>query len=149
VSWLFFLAFGSLMLASLTFCGEDSSLRNWRPSLGPQLDPADRRAFSAFIRSNEAVPDPRFAPAVLAWAEVVLRQERCRWDRYLNWAWVIWITTGVLTAILFGSARDVATRLIFFDLLLLVVVARQFSLRRANAIVAATGRIPGGQPRRP
>ena len=148
MSWLFFLVFGPLVLASLAFCGEDSSLRNWRPSFGPTLDPADRRAFSAFLRSKETAPDPRVAPAVFAWAEGVLRQGRCRWDRYLNWAWVAWISAGVLTAILFGTASDVAVRLILFDLLLLLVVGRQFMLRRANAIVTAAGRIPARQPHR-
>lgn len=140
MSWLFFVIFGPLMLASLHFCGADSSLRRWKPTLEGDLDSDGRRELRRFFRSNEAVPSPRIAPAVVEWAEHVLRQDRCVWDRVINWAWVLWISAGVVGAIAFGGPRDVAVRLIFFDLLLFVVRMNQFSRRRAQAVLVAQRR---------
>jgi hypothetical protein len=69
-SWLFLAVFGPLMLASFLFCGEDSSLRNWRPQPSPELnlDREGQRRLARFLRSKETVPDPSIAPAVAAWA---------------------------------------------------------------------------------
>lgn len=140
MSWLFFVIFGPLMAASLYFCGADSSLRNWRSSFDADLDREGQRAFSRFLRSNEAIPDPRIAAAAIYWAETVERGHRCVWDRITNWAWVLWITAGVATAVAFGKPRDVAVHLIFFDLMLFVVVLNKFSRRRARAVLAGAGR---------
>jgi hypothetical protein len=140
VNPLFFVIFGPLMLASFVLCGEDSSLRGWRSSMDLDLDPADRREFGKILRSRDAVPSPRLAPAVLAWAETTLRQGRCRWDRYLNWAWVLWISAGVVTAIAWGTPRDVAIHLIVFDVMLHVANLGRMSHRRARALLAAAGR---------
>lgn len=64
-SWLFLAVFGPLVLASLLFCGDRSSLRNWRAAAGTDLD-LDRygqREFARFLRSKETgagqgLPDP-------------------------------------------------------------------------------------------
>ena len=130
--------FTPLILASLLLCREDSSLRNWS-SMNPQLDRDDQREFGRFLRSKESPPPPRIEPAVVSWAEAVALQERCPWNRYLNWAWVLWITAGLVTAIAFGTLRDVAVRLIVFDLMLLAVVGYQHSRRRARIVLAARG----------
>ncbi len=138
LDWLFFLVFGPLFLASVMLCGRDSSLRNLGLSR-LDLDEEDRQAFGRFLRSNDSLPPARLEPAAAAWADGVLRQERCRWNRYLNWGWVLWITAGLATAIAFGTARDVALRLLVFDFMLFAVVAYQFTRRRAVAILRATG----------
>ncbi len=104
-----------------------------------QLDSAERREFGKFLRSKESRPPPRIEPAVVAWAEGVISIGRCRWDRYLSWAWVLWITAGVVTGIAFGTPRDVASRLIVFDLMLLAVIGYQRSRRRARSVLAARG----------
>ena len=65
MSWLFFVIFAPLMAASLYFCGADSSLRNWRSSFDADLDREGQPAFSRFLRSNEAIPDPRIAAAAI------------------------------------------------------------------------------------
>ena len=140
LSWLFFVIFVPLMLASLHFCGTDSSLRRWKPTFEGGLDSDGQREFWRFLRSNEAVPDPRVAPAVVEWAEHVSRQDRCVWDRVINWAWVLWISAGLVGAIAFGRPRDVAVKLIVFDLLLIVVRLNQFSRRRAQAVLVAQRR---------
>ena len=140
LSWLFFVIFGPLMAASFYFCGADSSLRNWRSSFDAHLDRDGQREFSRFLRSKEAIPDPRIAAATTYWAETVEREHRCLWDRITNWAWVLWITAGVVTAIAFGKPRDVAVRLVVFDLMLFVVVLNQLSHRRARAVLAGAGR---------
>ena len=139
MSWLFHVVFGPLMVASLYFCGADSSLRNWRSSFDGDLDRDGQREFSRFLRSQEAIPDRRIAGAAMYWAETVEREHHCAWDRITNWAWVLWITAGVVTAIAFGKPRDVAVRLIVFDLMLFVVVLNQFSHRRARAVLAGAG----------
>jgi hypothetical protein len=135
LSWLFLIIFVPLMVASLHFCGTDSSLRRWKPTRESDLDADGRRELSRFLRSNEAVPGPRVAPAVVEWAEHVLRQDRCVWDRIIDWAWVLWISAGLVGAIAFGGPRDVAVKPILFDLLLFVVRLNQFSRRRAQAVL--------------
>ena len=98
-------------------------MRNWRTPAGTDLD-LDRegqREFARFLRSKETVPDPSIAPAVIAWTEGVLSERQCVWDRITNWAWILWITAGVVTALAFGGPRDVAPRLLIFDLMLLVM----------------------------
>ncbi|HEV3401287.1 MAG TPA: hypothetical protein VG078_05650 [Acidimicrobiales bacterium] len=137
MDWLFFVVFGPLFLASVMLCGRDASLRNLGLSR-LELDEEDREAFGRFLRSSEPLPPARLEPAATTWAEGVLRQERCRWNRYLNWGWVLWITAGLATAIAFGTARDMAVRLVVFDLMLLAVVAYQFTRRRAHVVLAAT-----------
>jgi hypothetical protein len=137
LDWLFFVVFGPLFLASVVLCGRDSSLRTFGLSR-LDLDEEDREAFGRFLRSRDRLPPARLEPAAATWAEGVLRQERCRWNRYLFWGWVLWITAGLATAIAFGTARDVAVRLVVFDLMLLAVVAYQYTRRRAEAVVAAT-----------
>ncbi len=138
LDWLFFVVFGPLFLASVVLCGRDSSLRNlgWSRL---DLDEEDLEAFGRFVRSRDSSPPPRLEPAAVVWAEGVLRQERCRWNRYLNWGWVLWITAGLATALVFGNARDVAVRMVVFDLMLLAVAAYQFTRRRAVAVLTATG----------
>ncbi len=130
------------MAASYFFCGEDSSLRNIRSSFDSDLnlDRDGRTEFSRFLRSKEARPDPRIAPAVVHWAEITLRQDRCVWDRVTNWAWVVWISAGVATALAFGKPRDVAVHLIVFDLMLFVAALNRFAKRRARAVLAGAGR---------
>ncbi|WP_346926500.1 hypothetical protein [uncultured Arthrobacter sp.] len=83
--WLFLAVFGPLALASFLFCGENSSLRNWRPPASDDLnlDREGQRRFARFLRSKDTVPDPSIAPAVAAL--------------------VLWITTGVLAAVAFGG----------------------------------------------
>lgn len=140
MSWWFFAIFGPLMAASYFFCGEDSSWRNMRSSFDSDLDRDGRTEFSRFLRSKDAVPDPRVAPAVTHWAESTLRQQRCVWDRVTNWAWVVWISAGVATAVAFGTPRDVAVHLIVFDLMLFVAALNRFAKRRAQAVLAGAGR---------
>ncbi|MDQ3642143.1 MAG: hypothetical protein M3450_11955 [Actinomycetota bacterium] len=140
MNWLFFVIFGPLMAASLYFCGADSSLRNWRSSFNADLDRDGQREFSRFLRSTEAIPAPSIAAAARHWAETVERGHRCVWDRITNWAWVLWITAGVVTAVAFGKPRDVAVHLIVFDLMLLVVILNQMSHRRARAVLAGAVR---------
>ena len=136
--WLFFVLFTPLILASLFLCGDDSSLRSWR-SMNFKLDRDERREFGRFLRSNESRPPPSIEPAVSSWAEGVIRQQQCRWDRYLNWAWVLWITAGLVTAIAFGTVRDVAIHLVVFDLMLMAVVGYQYSRRRARIVLMRRG----------
>ena len=59
------------------------------------------------------------------------------WDRIINWAWVLWISAGLVGAIVFGGPRDVAVKLILFDLLLFVVRVNQVSRRRARAVLVS------------
>jgi hypothetical protein len=70
----------------------------------------------------------------------VLRRRRCRWDRYTDWAWVLWISAGLITAVAWGGPRDVAVRMIVFDLLLLGVRSNQWSRHRAEELL---GSVPG------
>lgn len=141
MDWLFFVWFGPLIVASLVFCGEDSSFRKLTfSSPTPDLTPEERRAFGRFVRSADLVPDAPIAPAVLAWAEGVVKPQPCRWDRYLNWAWFFWITAGVATALAFGSARDIAIHLVVFDVMVLLIAVGQAARRRAFALLAAAGR---------
>lgn len=135
MDWLFLAIFGPLAVASLVACGEDSSLRFWRQ---PRLEVArgDAREFWKFLRSREPVPE-RFQEAARAWAEDVLRRRRCRWDRYTNWAWVLWISAGVVTALLWGGPRDLAPRLIVFDLMLLAARSNHWSRHRAEELLAS------------
>jgi hypothetical protein len=147
VDWLFFVVFGPLILASVVFCRDGVSSRTrWRSPL-LDLDPADRREFGRFLRSREPLPAPSLVPVAVAWAQGLLTLPRaCRWDRYLGWAWVVWIGGGTATAIAFGTARDVAISLIFLDLLLMGVAFWRRTRRRAQEVLAAAG--PGaGVPR--
>jgi len=141
MDWLFFVVFGPLTLASLISCREDAALRRkWR-SPSRDLSAQDRKEFGRFVRSRELVPDARLIPVAVAWAEAVADyRTSCRWDRYLGWAWVAWITAGVVAAIAFGTARDVAVHLILFDVLLFGVAGWVIVRRRAHAVLAATGR---------
>jgi hypothetical protein len=136
-SWLFLAVFGPLMLASLLLCGDSSSWRTWRTPAGtdPDLDRDGQRELARFLRSKETVPDPSIAPAVIAWAEHVLSERPCVWDRITNWAWVLWITAGVVTALAFGGPRDVAPRLLVFDLMLLVIAIGRIATRRAHSVL--------------
>ncbi|MGI8631309.1 MAG: hypothetical protein ACR2NA_02015 [Solirubrobacterales bacterium] len=140
MSPLFFVIFGPLTLASFLLCGEDSSFRGRVSSPANDLSGAGRREFARFIRSSETVPDQRVAQAVFTWAETTLRRERCRWERYLNGAWVLWIGSGLVAAIAFGTVRDVAIHLVVFDVMLLVAYMARFSRRRARMVLAAAGR---------
>lgn len=144
VDWLFFVVFGPLILASVIFCRGGVSSRTRSPSPHLDLDPVDRREFGRFLRSREPLPEPRLVPVAVAWAEGLLTLTKpCRWDRYLGWAWVVWIAGGTATAIAFGTARDVAIDLIFFDLLLMGVALWRPTRRRAQEVLAAAGRRPG------
>ena len=111
-------------------------MRNWRTPAGTDLD-LDRegqREFARFLRSKETVPDPSIAPAAIAWTESVLSERQCVWDRITNWAWILWITAGVVTALAFGGPRDVAPRLLIFDLMLLVIAIGRIVKLRAHSL---------------
>lgn len=139
--WLFFVVFGPPIIGSLVFCRDGLTSRTkWRsPHL--DLDAADRREFSRFLRSREPLPEPRLVPVAVAWAEGMIDLPKpCRWDRYLGWAWVFWITAGTVTAIAFGTARDVAVSLIFVDILLIFVALWRRVRRRAQEVLSAAGR---------
>ena len=135
-SWLFLAVFGPLMLASLLFCGDRSSWRTWRTPAGTDLslDREGQRELARFLRSKETVPAPSIAPAVIAWAEGVVGERQCVWDRITNWAWILWITAGVVTALAFGGPRDVAPRLLIFDLMLLVIAIGRIVKLRAHSL---------------
>jgi hypothetical protein len=135
VEWLFFAIFGPLAVASLVACGEDSGLRFWKPAR-MEVPREDAREFWRFLRSHEPAPD-RFREAARIWADDVMRRRRCRWDRYSDWAWVLWISAGLITAVVWGGPRDVAPRLILFDLMLLAVRSSQWSRRRAEELLAS------------
>jgi hypothetical protein len=131
--------FGPLTVASLVFCREDSSVSWWR---GPHfaLDRPRQNEFWRFFRSREAVPPTSIGTEALFWAEGVVTQHRCPWNRVLNWAWVLWIGAGVVTAIAFRSTQYVALQLIVFDLVLLAAFTNRRTLHHARAVLAAAGR---------
>ena len=133
MSWLFFALFAPLLIASWVKCGDDSMLRKmWSP---PKLGPDDRRALSRFLRAKTETPSPELAEVARTWAEDTVRPP-CKWDRYLNRAFVVWFSAGVVIAIAFGTAANVAARLILLDLILGGVLANQRLRRRAAAILA-------------
>ena len=58
LSWLFLVIFGPLMLASLHFCGTDSSLRRWKPNLGGDLDSDGQRGSAGSFAPTKRCPAP-------------------------------------------------------------------------------------------
>ena len=141
MGWLFLAVFGPLTVASLVLCRDASSVRRWRgPHFG--LDRAEQNELWRFFRSQETVPPPNIATEARAWAESVVAQHRCPWNRVLNWAWVLWIGAGVVTAAAFRSAQYVALQLIVFNLVLFVARLNQRMLHHARAVLAAAARAP-------
>jgi hypothetical protein len=102
---------GRALLAGLSFgafFGAAMSILIWsRWKAAKKLSSQDRRAVAHSVLKGEPIDDPRLAPAVIEYAEVVLRsQHRERRYRWTLWIWPTLTLALAVAATVNGSTRQ-------------------------------------------
>ncbi len=102
--------FGRALAAGVGFgvlFGAAMSAWTWsRWKAAKKLSPHDRRAVARSVSKGEPIEDPRLAPAVLEYAEVVRRSH----DREQRYRWTLWIWPTLTLALAVENTVNGPTR---------------------------------------
>jgi hypothetical protein len=112
------------MVAGLSFgvlFGAAMSILTWSSwKAAKELSSQDRRAVARSVLKGEPIEDPRLAPAVIEYAEVVRRSQ----DRERRYRWTLWMWPTLTLALALTATVDGPTRraVVFWALIVFWIV---------------------------
>jgi hypothetical protein len=130
------------LLAGLGFgamFGAAMSILIWsRWKAAKKLSPQDRRAVARSVLKGEPIEDPRLAPAVIEYVEVVRRGH----DRERRYRWTLWIWPTLTLALAVAETADGSTRqaVLFWGLVVFWIAFMPTQQRRERKTISHASR---------